>query len=86
MILQFLCNDCLKPFKMNDRLCIKCPDCKDQNVEQIDLEEYLVRANTDLQTKLDSAVVVMKYYDKNSCIHPMLEDFATQWLDVNGYK
>lgn len=44
-----------------------------------DLQEEIER----LEGKLDSARKVMLYYNRHSGIHPMLEDFATQWLEIN---
>ena len=44
----------------------------------------LEEENNELKMALNSAKVVMRYYDKNKGIHPMLNDFATEWLEING--
>jgi len=36
-----------------------------------------------LKTKNKELIKILKYYDKNSGIHPWLEDKASQWLEEN---
>ena len=37
----------------------------------------------ELKLALKSAKIVMEYYDKNKSIHPMLQAFASEWLEIN---
>lgn len=49
----------------------------------LDHIKEFTKENERLKEALYSAFIVMQYYDRNKCIHPMLNDFAAEWLEIN---
>ena len=54
----FKCNDCLSLFKASTDA--RVPHCDDLNIEQIDMQEFLVRKNQELEHDLARVTELLK--------------------------